>query len=976
MTLQDPSAPPGKAEQALTLILRVLAGVFLAAIPLYALGPLLHVGWLPLDRDFFRQLPFVSNSVVKVAILLACCLYAAGDLRRRFGLVWIVLAAHAVSVVAMLLLLATVDTGYLVHPGLGAPQPVGRVLWGAIALDGVILLVLGAFAIAARGQLRRTAAWTQPDERWLTPQEQWLRTLLYVLGGVFALAAVGYELGPISGIGPEFFRELPFVTNSVVKISVLAMVCLYVAHRPRRHLSLVGPVIAVHLLSALVQILYLVVKPPALDTTAVLAGRTLTMAQVLSGAVLLDAALGGLLLVMYLAAWRARLGAQFFRPIEFRTLIALADIMLVGPEERVTPEETAANVDRALARMRTERKGTFRIALAAIHYWPLLSLQPPLPELSPWARTEFVRARFYREPGKRSTLRFLKPFLQAFMRVGHQLTNLGYYNDPRAHEDIEFSPFSKRARLSGLHLPPRAPHPLKVMRPGDLDSDTLTTDVCIIGSGAGGGILAYSLAERGREVLVLERGAYVEPRFFVEDELQQLGSLYDGGMIQLSEDYRFTVLQGNCVGGSTTVNNGICFDPPAEVLARWNQPGGQDAALDLGDLAASTEWVKTFLRVHRLDGQAHQAAALIRPLLERDGSRWGLAPPQPFDANIAHDANLPHTADTADIDRACFGCGYCNDGCAFGKKFSMLDTALPWGQARFGAGRLRILAECEVERVRTASGRPARALGVRARLSDGRQVTIKAEQVILAAGAIGSSYLLLKSGIGRGLPVGKGLAFNMMTPVFAEFAQPLNSYDGVQMGHYVKHEANEFIIETWFSPPVGLATAMPGWFGDHYQNMRRAGHMVAFGMVVGTESNAQVTQPLTGGPGFKYDPRAGDLRRLGHGLRTLAEVLLEAGARRVMLNTWDNCTYTDRASLDRIERAASDPSTITLASAHPQGGNALGRSRRRGVVDERFRVHGFENLYVCDASVFPGSLQVNPQLTVMSLARYAAGRIA
>jgi choline dehydrogenase-like flavoprotein len=147
-------------------------------------------------------------------------------------------------------------------------------------------------------------------------------------------------------------------------------------------------------------------------------------------------------------------------------------------------------------------------------------------------------------------------------------------------------------------------------------------------------------------------------------------------------------------------------------------------------------------------------------------------------------------------------------------------------------------------------------------------------------------------------------------------------------------------------------------------------------MVVGTDNNARVTQPITGGAGFKYTPAPADLRRLGHGLKTLAEVLLEAGALRVMLNTWDNSNYTDRKSLERIERAAADPAAITLASAHPQGGNAISRSPKRGVVDADFRVHGFENLYVCDASVFPGSIQVNPQLTVMSLARYAAGRIA
>ena len=67
---------------------------------------------------------------------------------------------------------------------------------------------------------------------------------------------------------------------------------------------------------------------------------------------------------------------------------------------------------------------------------------------------------------------------------------------------------------------------------------------------------------------------------------------------------------------------------------------------------------------------------------------------------------------------------------------------------------------------------------------------------------------------------------------------------------------------------------------------------------------------------------------------------------------------------------------MTLGTGHPQGGNAVSRDPRKGVVDPSFKVHGFSNLYVCDASVFPSSLTVNPQLTVMGLAHYAAKGMA
>jgi len=71
-----------------------------------------------------------------------------------------------------------------------------------------------------------------------------------------------------------------------------------------------------------------------------------------------------------------------------------------------------------------------------------------------------------------------------------------------------------------------------------------------------------------------------------------------------------------------------------------------------------------------------------------------------------------------------------------------------------------------------------------------------------------------------------------------------------------------------------------------------------------------------------------------------------------------------------------DPTELTLGTGHPQGGAAIGADPRHGVVDGGFRVHGYENLHVCDASVFPTSVTVNPQLTVMALADYAAPRIA
>jgi choline dehydrogenase-like flavoprotein len=485
----------------------------------------------------------------------------------------------------------------------------------------------------------------------------------------------------------------------------------------------------------------------------------------------------------------------------------------------------------------------------------------------------------------------------------------------------------------------------------------IEADVCIIGSGAAGATLAYHLAKAGREVLVVERGRYVEPRAFSEDEVEMIGKLYADGVFQQTQDFRFTVLQGSCVGGSTVVNNAVCFEPPDHVLARWNDPAIHAAGLDLARLRASVADIVAFLPITTQDRAPLNPSA---PKYIEGARALGLRPPE-LEVDVVR-ANI----------KDCFGCGYCNIGCAFGKKLSMLDTTLPWAQRDF-PGRVRILAECEVGRLRALSGHGQRVIDARAAFPDGRRITIRAQTFVLSAGAIASSYLLLRSGVGRDLPVGQHLCFNMGAPLTAEFADVMNAYDGLQISHFGRPRPERgFVYETWWNPPVAQAVNMPGWFEDHFENMRRYNRLMAVGVLVGTAGNAQVKEALTGGPDIVYTPEAADLRKLGGALKELGQILFAGGAQRVMANTWGYDVFKSPQELDRLERIALDPSYIALGTGHPQGGNALSTDPRRGVVGPDFRVHGFKNLYVCDASVFPSSLTVNPQLTIMSLAHYAS----
>jgi choline dehydrogenase-like flavoprotein len=167
---------------------------------------------------------------------------------------------------------------------------------------------------------------------------------------------------------------------------------------------------------------------------------------------------------------------------------------------------------------------------------------------------------------------------------------------------------------------------------------------------------------------------------------------------------------------------------------------------------------------------------------------------------------------------------------------------------------------------------------------------------------------------------------------------------------------------------------MPGWFDRHYANMLRYRYMAAGGALVGTTRPARL-RATAGGPVIDYTPSHADLGRVVDGIELIGRIFLAAGAVRIMPATFLWREYRAPEALEDLGTLVRDNTDLLLTTAHPQSGNPIGDPREGGVVDPDFRVHGFGNLYLCDASAFPSSVGVNPQLTVMALAQLAAQRI-
>jgi choline dehydrogenase-like flavoprotein len=634
---------------------------------------------------------------------------------------------------------------------------------------------------------------------------------------------------------------------------------------------------------------------------------------------------------------------------------ALAALAEVAVDTSVIPaSEVAGNVDRYMGPFRAQRKWVVNVGLIGLWLYPLRFLKPPLSKLKLEDRRGFVEKRFIDDVAF-GRVRFLRRLVQAMFRLSMQMTYLGYYGDRRTYATVGYVPFNERPDYAERtrDVPDALPS-VESMSPDDVDGDTLSADAVVVGSGAAGAIIAYRLAEAGRRVLVVERGRHLDPTEFTDNEIEQISNLYADGALQLSRDFSFQVLQGMCVGGSTVVNNAVCFDIPPDELARWN---GSDLEAGISEARLAD----SFREVRRLVG------------VQRPPSRYLQAGAQKFVDGVRA-LGLDGEVDVVEANIAdCPGSGYCNIGCPFGAKLSMLDKVLPDGQRLFGVDALRVLPECRAEKIET-DGR--RATAVVARLSNGRKLRIRANTVVVSGGAIASSWLLMESRIAKGR-AGRGLRFNMASPIAADFDEELDSYDGVQISHYFEPpHGRGFVMETWFNPVVSQALNMPGWLDDHRGNMSRFRNLTAAGVLVGTHEPARLAPALTGGVDILYTPHKDDVKTLIEALKLLSRIYLAAGARRVMPSTFQFHEFTSEDQLDRLDDYVKNSSYLSIGTGHPQGGNAVSRDAKRGVVDESFRVHGFENLFVCDASVFPTAITVNPQLTVMALANYAAPGMA
>lgn len=530
-----------------------------------------------------------------------------------------------------------------------------------------------------------------------------------------------------------------------------------------------------------------------------------------------------------------------------------------------------------------------------------------------------------------------------------RLVGVTHYTAPAAGRAIGYP--------GPLGPPPATPKPIRPV-PVAADS-TLDCDVVIVGSGAGGGVVAAELAAAGKDVIVLEKGGYHNEADFTHHEADALERLYDAGGLSSTRDLGLVILQGATLGGGTVVNYTTSFATPPAVREEWARRHGLPHFV-------SAEFTQALDAVAaRLGVNTHEARpsgrdqVLVRGL---DRLAW-------------HHGLLPRNVRGCAQDDQC---GYCGFGCRRGAKQSTLVTYLQDAHER-GA---RIIVGCEARRVTLSAGA---ATGVEARVGP-HALRVRARAVVVAAGAVHSPALLLRSGIQ--LPaLGRHLALHPATAVLGDMDEEVRPWTGTVQAHFSDQFADldhgyGFKFETAPMHPSLLALAAPWESASQYAaRMERLPRTALCGILLRDREGGTVAVDRDGVPVVDYRLSRYDAVHVRRALEAGAELLEAAGAREIWvpLARWigyrPGAPGARRAWLDRVDAAGWGANQLLLVTFHQMASCRMGADRRTSVIDAGNRVWGVKGLYVADASAFPSSSGVNPMLTVMGIAHRAAGVI-
>ena len=569
------------------------------------------------------------------------------------------------------------------------------------------------------------------------------------------------------------------------------------------------------------------------------------------------------------------------------------------------------------------------------------------------------------------------------------------YSNLNVRKSIGYIPPDARDRLQGdfpLYEPPFkeiAPLPFDKDDPSNNKPDTKSTglpliaprvttpyfeyeapdevDYLIIGSGAGGAVMSYRLACNSKapdKILVVERGSRYQPlQDFNYSEMEMMRKLYKEGGLQQTKKFTMSVLQGECVGGTTVMNNSVCIKMNDIIKERWQN----DFDLDLRNLEMHYKKIAEEIEIRELDKRGINSKVIEK--FSNGVSGYNNNSPSKLTPVIPLMANY----------RNLLGDENWNLGNKQMRKRSMLETYLPWSEAR----GVKIVSDMTAVKMIIDKGRVGEVL-LRYVNGEIKRVRIK-KAVIIAGGVIASSHFLLRSGIENN--TGKKMSCNFAFPFTFMFDEDIRAYDGNQITLGALDPENKAVFETYFNPPASFSLAsIPFYFNRREDIMNNYSRLINYGTLVGSESNGviQKNADLINGQAFTWELGNRDIENIKYAFNTILKLGFYSGAVKAVIPSKPGIEIElNEKNLNEFENILKDyplrMQDLLIGTAHPQGGNIMSGEKSKlkndRVVNQDFLVDGLENVYVADASVFPESMGLNPQWTIMAMSSMASEKV-
>ena len=497
---------------------------------------------------------------------------------------------------------------------------------------------------------------------------------------------------------------------------------------------------------------------------------------------------------------------------------------------------------------------------------------------------------------------------------------------------------------------------------------TLEADVVIIGTGAGGGVSAEILTQRGLKVILIEAGKLMSSDDFTLNEGEAYRDLYQEGAMRATKDAGMTILQGRTVGGTTVVNWTSSFRTPSETLQYWQDTFGVENLLR-NDLDPWFRKMEERLKISQWIMPPNANNDVLKKGCDALGWEWAVIP-----RNV----------------EGCWNIGYCGMGCPTNAKQSMLVTTLPAAMNNgatliHSAQAHRLLIDGD-----TVTGVEVRPLN-NDKVPTGATVTVKAKTVIASGGGIQTPALLMRSDApdpqGR---VGKRTFLHPTTFTFGIYDEEVAPYYGAPQSLY----SDEFVFKHGVDGPAGYklemmpmhpgltGALMGGYGGDARNEIERLPNLASSIALLRDGFHADnpggnVELRDNGEPVIDYPVDSYLLEGAKRSHLTMAEMHFAAGAKEIRPSHSHAGYYKSwKEAKEAINKLAYDPVITGLGSAHVMGGCAMGQDESQCVVNSDGSYKYLNGLYIIDGSVFPTSLGVNPQLTIYGMSARNATALA